>query len=45
MNLQVYDLWTQDYSFTEISEALGIAKATLHDDLIRIAKIVKKYTN
>lgn len=43
MNLQVFDLWLQDYSFTEISKTLGISKATLHDDLVRIAEIVKKH--
>ncbi len=43
MHLQIYNLWVAGYSFTEISEYLEIKKATLHDDLVRIAKIVKKY--
>lgn len=43
MNLQIYDLWTQNYSSADIAQMLDIKKATLHDDLVRIAKIVKKY--
>ena len=43
MNLQIYDLWTQNYSSAEIARMLNIKKATLHDDLVRIANIVKKY--
>ena len=43
MNLAIYNLWMQGYEFMEISEALGIKKATLHDDLVRIAMVVQKY--
>ena len=43
MHLQVYNLWTEGYPAAKISKMLDIKKATLHDDMVRIANIVKKH--
>lgn len=43
MHLAIYNLLVADCEFMEISRRLNIKKATLHDDLVRIARVVQKY--
>ncbi|MBQ9030105.1 MAG: hypothetical protein IJ106_01450 [Parasporobacterium sp.] len=42
MHVEIYKLWVDGYTFMDISRELNIPKSGLHDDLLRIAKIVKE---